>query len=167
MTDLRAALEAVAESVRTAIVAAVNAGPDDFVLAPEPRHTADSITDGDLDRLYARLAKAERAVLLLADSHRRADASEAEAAQLRADLDNRDETIRHLDAGLTHERNRAGQAESELVTVRSAADRVRALHRQVTYCGEQICAECSAYDERDCTDNSPCPCPCPTITALD
>ncbi|MCX5201074.1 hypothetical protein OG897_06305 [Streptomyces sp. NBC_00237] len=44
----------------------------------EPRHTADTITDDALDVLYSRLAKAVRAVDILADSHRRADRAEAE-----------------------------------------------------------------------------------------
>ncbi|GHH58280.1 hypothetical protein [Streptomyces candidus] len=118
MTDFAPLFEAAVRAVR----AAANTGPDDLALAPRPRHTVDTITSDALDELYTRLAKAERAANLLADSHRRADAAEAEAAQLNADIDSRDKTIRHLEAGLTHERARAERGQAVLTRIRQMTD---------------------------------------------
>lgn len=52
---------------------------------------------------------------------------QAELDQLNRDCDARDETIRHLDAGLTHEREQVARLEAELVAARSVIDRVREL----------------------------------------
>lgn len=47
------------------------------------RTPLDDLTSDALDTLYDRLAKAERAVNLLADSHRRAEQAEAAVASVR------------------------------------------------------------------------------------
>lgn len=49
----------------------------------ETRHTVDTITSDQLDALQDRVAKAERAVNLLADAHRRAETAEQQRDQLK------------------------------------------------------------------------------------
>jgi len=67
------------------------------------RHTADTITDDELDALYERLAKAERAVNLLADSHRHAEQLEAEVQRYAA-------VVRRLDQMATAWQERLPEA---------------------------------------------------------
>ncbi|MFF9898481.1 hypothetical protein [Streptomyces longispororuber] len=73
------------------------------------RHTASTITDADLDALYERLRKAERAANLLADAHHRAQGAEEGIT----------EAVRQRKAA----EDRACRAEAALDRVRTTAQR--------------------------------------------
>ncbi|MFB7832042.1 hypothetical protein [Streptomyces sp. NPDC056056] len=64
---------------------------------PTDRPGIDQLTSDQLDQLYARLDKAERAVNLLADSHRRAEQAEATLTAVRDELTAIEQTHDALD----------------------------------------------------------------------
>lgn len=154
----------------------VTAGAIDDYPAAEPpvRHTADTITDNDLDLLYARVdylagyaatletyaaeqrQRAEQVEDLLRIANATSNTSESERARAvqRAEKAERAANL------LADSHRRAEQAEAAIA-------RVCARHRLVNHRGRSICAECSAYDDQT-TDNPPLRWwPCPTIAALD
>ncbi|MEV0324654.1 hypothetical protein ACIBKX_36960 [Streptomyces sp. NPDC050658] len=114
------------------------------------RHTAGRITDDELDALYVRLAKAERAASLLADARRRAQAMERAMESTAADA----LAHRGCHRNLMAQRSRAERAEA-------AIECVRALHRPVG-----VVAAAESGQAPDCTICGPNRWPCPTYEAL-
>ncbi|MFG2532761.1 hypothetical protein [Streptomyces sp. NPDC048516] len=76
--------------------------------------------------------------------------------------------IDYLKRNIRRSRDQVDGYDQDLAAAKAAIDRARALHRPVKHLGRTICVDCSAWDGKGSTDNSPVDYDqCATIRALD